>query len=131
VYCDQAIYPHELVSSNQTIKRFLCTQRTDKSINVVPVLTTSGGRRYIEFECVRYVYDERHRTFLPYNFNVGPSFADLHKQSNGLTTNDAHQRMELVGPNAIHFEGDTFAIGLVKEFSGIFYLYQMMTLWIW
>jgi cation-transporting ATPase 13A3/4/5 len=98
---------------------------------MVNVRTTSGGRRYIEFECARYVYDERYETFLPYTFTVGPAFADLHRQSGGLLTSDAHHRMELVGPNAIHFEGDTFATALIKEFSGIFYIYQMMTLWIW
>ncbi|KAJ3414429.1 hypothetical protein HDV05_006610 [Chytridiales sp. JEL 0842] len=104
---------------------------TDKTYHMVFVQTTSGGRRFIEFECVRYVFDEQQNTFLPYNITVGPTYKDLHAQGAGLLTNEAGQRMEHVGPNSITFEGDTFAIGIVKEFTGIFYIYQMMTLWIW
>ncbi|KAI8608125.1 hypothetical protein BC830DRAFT_1072366, partial [Chytriomyces sp. MP71] len=98
---------------------------------MVPVHVTSNGRRYIEFECVRYVYDERAGRFQPFSFSVGPTFADLHNQSGGLSTGDAHLRTELVGPNVIAFPADTFYTAMVKEFTGIFYIYQMMCLWTW
>ncbi|KAI9349302.1 hypothetical protein DFJ73DRAFT_789982 [Zopfochytrium polystomum] len=95
------------------------------------VQVTSQGRRFIEFECVRYVYDDRYGNFFPYNFTVGPTFADLHLQKVGLRSADANDRMELVGPNAIVFPEDTFLSALFKEFSSVFYVYQMMMLWIW
>ncbi|ORY45640.1 HAD-like protein [Rhizoclosmatium globosum] len=109
-------------------RRFL---KAEHSVTMVPVESTSGGRKYIEFECVRYVYDERAGRFQPYSFAVGPTYADLHKQSSGLSSNDARLREELCGPNKIAFPADTFGSALIKEFSGIFYIYQMMTLWIW
>ena len=103
----------------------------DKSLSTVDVQLTSQGRRYIEFETVRYVYDDRYFTFLPYNFTVGPTFSDLLKQKGGLVSTDANDRSELVGPNAIVFPEDTFVSALFKEFSSAFYVYQMMVLWIW
>ncbi|KAJ3014733.1 UNVERIFIED_CONTAM: hypothetical protein HDU68_000163, partial [Siphonaria sp. JEL0065] len=105
--------------------------KVEHSVTMVPVQLTSTGRRFIEFECVRYVFDERSGRFQPYSFTVGPTCADLHQQSTGLSSSDARSRVELVGPNAIAFAADTFASALIKEFSGIFYIYQMMTLWIW
>ncbi|KAJ3214485.1 hypothetical protein HDU67_001617 [Dinochytrium kinnereticum] len=101
------------------------------SVTIVPVLHTTAGRRYIEFECVRYVFNETLCTFEPYTFTVGPTFADLHRQKEGLHSTDALDRMELVGPNTIAFPADTFWTGIIKEFSGIFYVYQMMFLMIW
>jgi hypothetical protein len=103
----------------------------DTAIFTIDVQLTSQGRRFIEFECVRYVYDDRYFTFLPYNFVVGPSFSDLIKQKGGLTSNDANDRCELVGPNTIVFPEDSFLSALFKEFSSMFYVYQMMVLWIW
>ncbi|KAI8850979.1 hypothetical protein BC829DRAFT_441868 [Chytridium lagenaria] len=87
------------------------------SITIVPVLRTSAGRRYIEFESV--------------HLHRGSTYADLHRQVEGLHSTDASERVELVGPNAIAFPADTFFSALKKEFSGIFYVYQMMFLMIW
>ncbi|KAJ3029562.1 UNVERIFIED_CONTAM: hypothetical protein HDU68_011776, partial [Siphonaria sp. JEL0065] len=101
------------------------------SVSMVSVGTTTGRRRYIEYECVRYVYDDRSATFLPYSFKVGPTCADLHRQSTGLLTSEAHNRIELAGDNRIAFPADTWYSATVKEFTGIFYIYQMQFLWIW
>ncbi|KAI9334837.1 hypothetical protein DFJ73DRAFT_799020 [Zopfochytrium polystomum] len=103
----------------------------DVSLTTVPVLTTSNGRRYIEFECARYVYDDRAASFVPHSITVGPTFGDVHRQRSGLRSGEARDRLELVGPNAIVFPADTFITALFKEFSGLFYVYQMMMLWIW
>ncbi|KAJ3071989.1 hypothetical protein HDU98_004477 [Podochytrium sp. JEL0797] len=105
--------------------------KAEHSVTMVPVNLTSTGRRYIEFECVRYVFDERAGIFQPYTFNVGPTCAELHAQAAGLSSSDVYNRTEMVGPNKIAFPADTFATAVVREFSGIFYIYQMMSLWIW
>ncbi|KAI9343136.1 hypothetical protein BDR26DRAFT_858611 [Obelidium mucronatum] len=101
------------------------------SVSMVPVETTSGGRRYIEYECVRYVYDDRSSTFLPYTFKVGPRCSDLYNRASGLQTTEAHNRMELGGENRIAFPADTWYTAAFKEFTGLFYIYEMMSLWIW
>ncbi|KAJ1554496.1 hypothetical protein HK405_004904 [Cladochytrium tenue] len=103
----------------------------DVALFTVPVQQTSTGRRYIEFECARYVFDDRHGTFVPFAVAVGPTFGDLAKQKIGLASHEAANRTELVGPNTISFPQDSFYSALFKEFSGLFYIYQMMMLWIW
>ncbi|KAJ3227168.1 hypothetical protein HK099_003131 [Clydaea vesicula] len=105
--------------------------RTDVAVEVVPVKISSAGNRYIEFECVRYIFDESTKTFEENEIKLGPTFSDFHKQLNGLTINEALARYESVGPNAINFPGDTFFSGICKEFTGYFYIYQIMSLWIW
>ncbi|RKO92078.1 E1-E2 ATPase-domain-containing protein [Blyttiomyces helicus] len=105
--------------------------RTDYTVSVVEVEQTSGGRRFIPYECVRYVFDEKSRTFEPTRFLLGPTCADLHKQGGGLASREAFFREELIGNNEIAFPADTFASMLLKEFSGFFYIYQMMTLFVW
>ncbi|KAI8842943.1 hypothetical protein BC829DRAFT_401448 [Chytridium lagenaria] len=98
---------------------------------VTQVLTTSAGRRYIEHECVRYVYNDRTCTFEPFNCVVGPTCSDLHRQAGGLLSAEAADRIELVGPNEIAFKKDTWWSAISREFSGVFYVYQMMFLVIW
>ncbi|KAJ3105762.1 hypothetical protein HDU97_007582 [Phlyctochytrium planicorne] len=103
----------------------------DVSVTITPVLYTSTHRRYIEFECVRYVFNESLHTFEPYVFAVGPTCADLHRQKEGLHSTDAADRIELVGPNKIAFPEETMWEALRKEFSGLFYVYQLLFLMIW
>ncbi|KAJ3042002.1 hypothetical protein HDV00_008293 [Rhizophlyctis rosea] len=105
--------------------------KTDVSSETVTVNKTSTGRRYVEHECVRYVFDDQTRNFEPTKFNVGPKYTDLLRQADGLSTAEAYRREELVGANEILFPADTFATMTVKEFSGIFYVYQLMSLLIW
>ncbi|KAJ3217373.1 hypothetical protein HDU67_008075 [Dinochytrium kinnereticum] len=110
------------------VKKFT---RREVQVSVVPVQYTTAGRRYIEHECVRYVYSDRSCTFEPFSCTVGPSCGDLHRQAGGLLSAEAADRLELVGPNAIAFPADTFFSAIGKEFSGVFYVYQLMFLLIW
>ncbi|KAJ3127047.1 hypothetical protein HK098_006844 [Nowakowskiella sp. JEL0407] len=110
--------------------------RTDVSVHVVPVynnelLDNTGQGRYIEFECVRYIFDEKTNSFEAGVANVGPSHSDLHAQSRGLTSKEARLRRDRIGPNAIMFPADGWFSALSKEFSSFFYIYQMMMLFIW
>ncbi|KAJ3350112.1 hypothetical protein HDU83_009893 [Entophlyctis luteolus] len=119
----------------QLVKRieskFRKVLHSEYSRSCVPVKTTDNGVRYIEFECVRYVYNDLSAEFEPYSFAIGPTAADLHQRATGLSASEARRRLALVGENSIAFPVDSFAAAIVKEFSGFFYVYQMMTLWIW
>ncbi|KAJ3115397.1 hypothetical protein HDU96_000702 [Phlyctochytrium bullatum] len=98
------------------------------SVTTCPIHHTHANRRYIEHECLRYVYNDRSGTFEPFDFPVGPSCGDLHRQAGGLLSAEANDRIDLVGPNAIAFPADTLWSALKKEFSGVFYVYQLMFL---
>ncbi|KAI8917468.1 hypothetical protein BC831DRAFT_406937 [Entophlyctis helioformis] len=103
----------------------------DRALKTTSIKYTNNGRRYIEFECVRYVFDQTTGSFEPYKFTIGPKHSDLVRQSAGLSSSEAERRHELDGPNQIVFRVDTFAKGIIKEFTGIFYIYQLMMLLIW
>ena len=111
-----------------TLKHFSPTEKTTK---LTSVKFTPQGRQYIEFECVRYVFDSVTQSFQPCSFHTGPKNSDLVAQSVGLTASEAERRIELNGFNEIVFRVDTFAAGVIKEFTGIFYIYQLMMLLIW
>eukprot|EP00842_Homolaphlyctis_polyrhiza_P007118 jgi/Hompol1/996/HPOL_001171-RA len=105
--------------------------KTDRSTKMTSVKYTNTGRRYIEFECVRYVFDQATGSFEPFHFPIGPSCAQLLEQASGLSSTEAELRYELAGPNEIVFKVDSFSQGIIKEFTGLFYIYQLMMLLIW
>ncbi len=92
---------------------------------------TSQGKSYIEFECVRYIFNPKNRSFEPFQLEVGGKNSDLYALSKGLTGFEVNRRMDLSGPNEILFVLSSFWQGIVEEFSGIFYLYQFSMLQIW
>ncbi|KAL2914990.1 hypothetical protein HK105_205534 [Polyrhizophydium stewartii] len=105
--------------------------KTDRSLKLTTVKHTHSGRHYIEFECVRYVFEPTTGSFEPFHFPIGPTNAALLNQAGGLSSSEAERRIELAGANEIIFRVDTFARGIIKEFTGMFYIYQLMTLLIW
>ena len=92
---------------------------------------TNGNKKYVEFECVRYIYNSKILKFEPFQHSLNGTNADLHKYSVGLSHLDSNSRLEMCGPNEILFTKLSFLEGLIKEFSGIFYLYQFAMLEIW
>ena len=99
----------------QQITHQILHERTDVDSETLRVYKTSTGRRYVEHQCVRYVFDDQTRNFEPTKFDIGPKYTDLLKQVDGLSTQDAYRREELVGANEILFPADTFATMTVKE----------------
>lgn len=104
---------------------------TDCTQTLVAVEWTEKQRAYIDFECVRYVYDHGAGSFQPFEFPIGSTLAQLHDGATGLSESEAQRRFHLNGPNQILFKADEFGDAVFKEFSGIFYLYQFMMLVIW
>ncbi|KAJ1568913.1 hypothetical protein HK096_004877, partial [Nowakowskiella sp. JEL0078] len=101
-------------------KIFRKATRTDVSVHVVPVFNNEllggvGQGRYIEFECVRYIFDEKTGNFEAGVANVGPTHSDLHGQAGGLTTSEARFRRDRIGPNAIMFPADGWLSALNKD----------------
>lgn len=85
----------------------------------------------VDFECVRYVYDQVRHSFFPFEFQTAKTDIEFHMQSRGLSTNESIFRRNLTGPNEILFIKEDILQMLWDEFSGIFYLYQYLMLIIW
>ncbi|KAF7724794.1 hypothetical protein EC973_000751 [Apophysomyces ossiformis] len=101
----------------------------DVLISTVPVETTSAGQRYIEFESTRYTYSSEAGTFEPSVIVLGTDVAALLRMKEGLTTVEANQRREILGPNFIAVHVPNFVVALWQELTGFFYVYQIMILW--
>ncbi|KAL1922683.1 uncharacterized protein VTP21DRAFT_10222 [Calcarisporiella thermophila] len=93
-----------------------------------PIEFTEEGRKYFNFQCTRYVYNNGR--FEPYAFDLGQTNDELWKHANGLTDKDARWRQELIGPNFITVDVPNFVVALFQEFASFFYLYQAMMLWL-
>jgi hypothetical protein len=90
--------------------------KSNLAVYIVPIRKTTTNRRYIEFECVRYLFDDRSNTFEEYFITMGPTQADLFRNLNsGLSSEEVALRHSNFGSNSVVYEGDTFFSGLKKE----------------
>jgi len=96
-----------------------------------PTRFTGNGRRYFEFQCVRYVYNPQFNKFAPYEFDLGMTHDKLHSWSAGNKTDEANYRHELIGPNIISVHVPTIPRAILQEFTNWLYIYQMMCMWVW
>ncbi|KAJ3272481.1 hypothetical protein HDV01_005551 [Terramyces sp. JEL0728] len=121
----------QIVMLAQKIESYFSKNKISVSKDLKPLQITRSGRMYVEFECVRYVFSTKRNMFEPYRFNLGSTNKEIIGLSGGISEEEAENRIELSGPNQILFTVDTLGQGLWKEFTGIFYLYQLMMLFIW
>jgi cation-transporting ATPase 13A3/4/5 len=91
---------------------------------------TSSGTKYFIYQCTRYVYHPETQLFKPHSFHLGDTSADLAHLTEGLTTEEAHMREELIGPNFIEVYVPNVAMAVLREFATFFYIYQFTALWL-
>ncbi|KAJ9068676.1 hypothetical protein DSO57_1026296 [Entomophthora muscae] len=100
----------------------------DLVITSTPLLHTSSGRCFFNYRCVRYVQDGE--CFLPFTFSLATTCHQFRLLGDGLTSKEAALRLELKGPNFISVQVPRFITALMLEFTGFFYLYQLLILWL-
>lgn len=91
---------------------------------------TRTGTKYFVYQCTRYVYHPETQLFSPHEFELGDTNADLAKQTEGLTTDEAARRKELIGANFISVYVPNVPMAILREFSSFFYIYQFTVLWL-
>ncbi|GLE00553.1 hypothetical protein PINS_up009310 [Pythium insidiosum] len=97
----------------------------------VKVHSTADGIRYIEFQHLRYTYEESFGKFVPGHIELPDSFDEILIESKGLTNEEHSRRIELVGRNAIEVEMPSIGRSVVDEFFSFFYIYQLMCYYVW
>jgi cation-transporting ATPase 13A3/4/5 len=102
----------------------------DVVVNNAPLKKTSSGTKYFIYQCTRYVYHPETELFSPHKIHLGDTNGELATLTQGLTTEEARQREELIGPNFIEVYVPNFVIALFQEFSSFFYIYQFTVLWL-
>ncbi|KAI9308568.1 hypothetical protein BJ944DRAFT_174600 [Cunninghamella echinulata] len=101
------------------------------TIKTTDVHKTTSNVRYFEYQCMRYVYNAQKTKFEPYEFDLGNTHQELQSWSKGVSSEEAFQRLELLGPNLIRVEVPSILRAIIQEFSSLLYLYQMWCMWVW
>lgn len=115
----------------QKIERKLMPQHRRGFEQTVPVHETLSGSKVLEFQHLRYYYDEQTDRFVPGVVSIGQTYSDLRAESQGLSTAMQLQRLDTVGPNRIEIEMPPMVVSVVGEFFTFFYIYQIMCYYVW
>ncbi|GAA5815595.1 hypothetical protein MFLAVUS_009107 [Mucor flavus] len=102
----------------------------DVVVTNVPLKKTSSGTKYFVYQCTRFVYHPETEIFTPHQFHLGDTVGELAALTQGLTSEEASLRRELIGPNFIEVYVPNFIVALFQEFSSFFYIYQFTVLWL-
>ncbi|RCI03520.1 hypothetical protein CU098_010396, partial [Rhizopus stolonifer] len=102
----------------------------DVVVATAPLQKTGTGTKYFIYQCTRYVYHPETQMFKPHQFNLGETNAEFAQLTDGLTSEEALDREELVGPNFIEVYVPNVAMAILREFSSFFYIYQLTALWL-
>ncbi|KAI8369377.1 uncharacterized protein BYT42DRAFT_617407 [Radiomyces spectabilis] len=103
----------------------------DILVSTCPVHLSTNNLRYFEYQCMRYVYNAEKGRFEPYEFDLGCTHRKLRSWSKGVSSDVAHNRLELLGANLIRVEVPSIPLAIIQEFASFLYLYQMMCMWVW
>lgn len=80
----------------------------DYIVVTLPVKKSDTNRRYFEYHSARYIYQTETNTFEQLPISVSLS-------SQGLSTQEAQERMDLVGPNVIDVHVPSFLKAMWEE----------------
>lgn len=94
------------------------------------------GTRYFYFRFRRYIYDEALQKFIPGFMNIThdksiSSWLDKSYLHQGLSHDQAKQRLGVCGPNVLDLKKPTILLSILTEFSKLFYVYQTFMVWTW
>ncbi|CAI5741640.1 unnamed protein product [Hyaloperonospora brassicae] len=87
--------------------------------------------RIVEFQHLRYIYEENHKRFVPGVVALGRTYDDMHQEAGGLTDTEARLRINTVGPNSVDVEMPSLLVSIAQEFFKLFYIYQVMCYYVW
>ncbi|OWZ08743.1 P-type ATPase (P-ATPase), partial [Phytophthora megakarya] len=96
----------------------------------VPVVKI-GGLRIVEFQHLRYVYDENEGRFVPGAVALGNTYDDILHEASGLSDSEAEHRINTVGRNSVDVEMPSLPVSIAHEFFTLFYIYQIMCYYVW
>ncbi|TYZ66974.1 hypothetical protein PybrP1_000300 [[Pythium] brassicae (nom. inval.)] len=97
----------------------------------VKVKFTEDGHRYVEFQHMRYLFDELYGKFMPGSLPFPDTFAKILEQRDGLQEAEYARRTAIVGHNSIQVPMPSWKQSVSQEVFQFFYVYQLMCYLIW
>ncbi|KAJ1968534.1 hypothetical protein H4R35_006400, partial [Dimargaris xerosporica] len=86
---------------------------------------------YFNYQYTRFIYSSEQHSFEPFEIDIGPRYSDIAFRASGLTQAEALERQRLVGTNFISVPVPSFLSAVAREFVGVFYLYQLIIIWLY
>ncbi|ETP11523.1 hypothetical protein F441_12937 [Phytophthora nicotianae CJ01A1] len=90
-----------------------------------------GGKRVVDFQHLRYIYNEELRQFAPTEISIGHTYGDIGAGISGLTTIEAQKRLQTIGLNTVDVDMPSLFTSVLHEFLTLFYIYQIMCYYVW
>lgn len=115
--------PSSIVLAYRRITNFRKSDKVAIAWETIPVLTTEDGLKYVDYRCSRFVLKGEHYMKAELRL-AGTAIGELASQTGGLASGRTRTLLQLVGPNAIPFDVDSYTTSICKEFGRFFYLYQ-------
>jgi predicted P-type ATPase len=113
------------------VESFLFPHSRQGVEETVTVHTTNEGARFLEFQHLRYTFDDVEGKFVPGSVVLPDSYDKILADAQGLTSDEHRRRVDVVGRNAIEVEMPSWATSIVDEFFSFFYVYQLMCYYVW
>lgn len=113
------------------LERFLFPRAMHGYGETLQVRITPEGLRYVEFQHLRYVYDELYGKFVPGSIPLPDTYAQILEHSEGLTSGEYAKRVSMVGKNKIEIQMPTATKSIVDEVFRFFYVYELMCYYVW
>lgn len=92
---------------------------------------TDDGHRFVEFQHLRYIYDELYGKFMPGSLPFPETFAQILEQREGLHEAEYTRRTAIVGHNTIEVPMPSWKNSVSTEVFQFFYVYQLMCYFVW
>lgn len=92
---------------------------------------TDDGHRFVEFQHLRYIYDELYGKFMPGSLPFPETFAQILEQREGLHEAEYTRRTAIVGHNTIEVPMPSWKKSISTEVFQFFYVYQLMCYFVW
>ncbi|GMF09721.1 unnamed protein product [Phytophthora lilii] len=96
----------------------------------VPV-ESIGGQRFVNFQHLRYVYNDDTRQFVPAEISVGRTYADIGAAGTSGLSYQEERRLRTIGMNAVDVSMPSLLNSTLYEFLTLFYIYQIMCYYVW
>lgn len=90
------------------------------------------GQRYVEFQHLRYIYDDHEERFIPGYVPLPDTYAQIRQYcEEGLHDQQVRRRMALVGYNSMEVPMPSIMHSIAQETVCYFYLYGLMCYAVW
>ncbi|CEG45877.1 p-type atpase (p-atpase) superfamily [Plasmopara halstedii] len=113
------------------VESFFASKDKIKGYCETVVVAEVDGLRFIEFQHLRYVFDETMQHFVPGTVALGHTYDQMHLEAGGLSEAEAKYRYNTVGSNSVDVTMPSLFVSIAHEFFTLFYIYQIMCYYVW